>query len=313
MTAAKSFMPVTEKPADFDAYWDAVLSELATIPLAVDIEVNPLRTTDFATCYHLRLTSIGPYRLYAYYSAPHGDGPFPAILQTPDYASVVQVPPYVQRQRYASMAICARGQRLSDTPYASSFPGQLTVGIDDPETYIYRGIVADTVRAIDFLLNRQEVDSRRITLNQRRDRPGGDVALISAALRPRVRMVVSGSPMFYNARGFAPETDAYPLEELNDYRRAYPEKEAAMWRTLSYFDPLFFARRITADVLICSGWPGTGTPHFNRETSMPLLSAIAGAAELHEATGYGFLDHKWTEAWRERHQGDASHGSRATD
>ena len=62
--------------SDFDAYWSAVDDELARYPAAPELELSPLRKTDYATVYHLKITSIGPYRLFGYYSVPRGDGPF---------------------------------------------------------------------------------------------------------------------------------------------------------------------------------------------------------------------------------------------
>ena len=284
----------TTKPTNFDAYWNDVLEELAAVPAAPTLEPLPIRSTEFATCYSLSLTSIGPYRLYAYYSVPHGDGPFPAILHTPGYASVVGVPPFEERQRYVSMALCARGQRLADKPFAASYPGLAVVGIDEPTTYVYRGIIADTVRAIDFLLSRREVNSRQITLT------GGDTALIGAALRPQVATVMATDPAFYAARDLARLNHAYPTEEWNEYARAYPEREAAMWTTLSYFDPICFAPRIRANVRLSIG---PANAPFNRQTAEPLARAIAGQVDIDERTGYGYLDSRRAITWRDGHAG----------
>ncbi len=289
---AERFTPSVEKPSDFDAFWDGVLTELDAVPAAPTLDPNPLRSTEFSTCYSLYLTSIGPYRLYAYYNVPRGDGPFPAILHTPAYASVVTQTPFEERQHYVSMALCARGQRLSDKPFAASYPGLAIVGIEEPATYIYRGIVADTVRAIDFLLGRREVNARKITL------VGGDTALFGAALRPRVSAVICADPAFYAVPDLAPRTSAYPQEEWNEYRRTYPTKAPAMLRTLSYFDPLFFAPRIKADVRMSVGPPSA---LFNRVTAEPLARAIAGKVDVDERTGYGYLDYRRMIAWRDAH------------
>ena len=69
---------MAERPADFEAYWDGVDAELARYPMAAEMERNALRSTEFSTVYNVRLTSIGPYRIFGYYSVPVGDGPFPA-------------------------------------------------------------------------------------------------------------------------------------------------------------------------------------------------------------------------------------------
>jgi cephalosporin-C deacetylase len=288
----ETFQPSATRPADFDEYWDAALAELAAVPAAATLEPNPVRSTEFSTCYSLYLTSSGPYRLYAYYNVPNGAGPFSAVLHTPGYASVVTQTPYEERQRYVSLALCARGQRLSDRPFAASYPGVAIVGIDEPQSYIFRGIVVDTVRAIDFLLAQRVVDSRKILLS------GGDTALIGAALRPPVCAVMAADPAFYAARDLAPRTIAYPQEEWNECARTYPGRAAAMWQTLAYFDPLFFAPRIKGDVRLSVG---PGASPFSRATADPLVRALVGRCDVDERTGYGLLDYRRAITWRDTH------------
>src|SRR5688500_4012993 len=111
-SAPEAFVPSAEPPGDLDEYWRAALADMAALHAAVEVDPLPLRSTDFADCYGVKLTSVGPYRLFAYYSVPRGDGPFPVIYHAPAYASVVQVPPYEERRRHIVLSLCARGQRL---------------------------------------------------------------------------------------------------------------------------------------------------------------------------------------------------------
>ena len=71
------------------SYWNDVLAALALYPARPEIEALPLRSTAFATLYGVRLTSLGPYRLFGYLSIPAGAGPFPAIYYPPKYQSVL--------------------------------------------------------------------------------------------------------------------------------------------------------------------------------------------------------------------------------
>src|SRR6266849_1073213 len=113
---SKAFQLAPSPPADFDDFWNALDRDLARVPLAPSLDPKPDTTNEFSTSYSVYLTCLGPYRLFAYYNVPRGDGPFPAILHAPSYMSVVTQTPYEERRRFVSMAICARGQRLSDRP-----------------------------------------------------------------------------------------------------------------------------------------------------------------------------------------------------
>jgi cephalosporin-C deacetylase len=157
------------------------------------------------------------------------------------------VPPYEERQRYIYVALCHRGQRLSDQPFAAAYPGLLTTGIDSPQRYIYRGIVADCLRVIDFLVTRPEVDQSKLAA------VGGDLALITAALRPQVDALYYTPTFFYAAAALTPRTSAYPSEEINDYVRTYPEQAAQIWQTLAYYEPVHFAPKVQAATMLVTG------------------------------------------------------------
>src|SRR5215471_7079706 len=223
-----------QTPADFHAYWQQTLYDLARYPACPELDVLPLRSTDFATLYGVRLTSLGPYRLFGYLSIPTGTGPFPAIYYPPKYQSVLEIigqgTANLQRSRYITFALAGRGQRNADTPYAAMFPGLLTEGIDNAASYIFRGIVADSVRGLNLLLTRPEIDAARVVV------AGNDMALITTALAPRATHVVTAPALFYNTAELAPRTKAYPLEEINDYLRMFPGRAEAVRRTLAYYD-----------------------------------------------------------------------------
>ncbi|HEV2106622.1 MAG TPA: acetylxylan esterase, partial [Thermomicrobiales bacterium] len=119
------------KPDDFDAYWERLDEELARYPAAPETTAIPLRSTAFATTYEVRLTSVGPYRIFGWLSVPHGDGPFPGLLHTPRYGSVITPPHYDERERYVVFSVVHRGQRRADQPFAAAYPGLLTLGIED--------------------------------------------------------------------------------------------------------------------------------------------------------------------------------------
>src|SRR5437764_4663178 len=212
-------MSATET-ADFDAYWDAVDQELARYPAAPTLERLALPSDEFSTVYAVRLTSVGPYRIFGYLSVPSVPGPFPGLLVAPHYGSVNHLPHLDDRQRYVTLVLMHRGQRLADQPFAASYPGLLTLGIDDPATYIYRGIVADCLRGAELLQSLPSVDASRVAIT------GDDLALLTAARRPGFKFaaVQAAGLLFYRLMEACERSDDYPVEEINDYLRTYPDR-----------------------------------------------------------------------------------------
>ena len=278
--------------ADFDSFWQAVLAELARLPAAPEVEETPLRSTDFATTFGVRLTSIGPYRIFGYLSIPHGTGPFPARYFLPRYGSVSDLVPQGtsngQRKDYVTFAMSVRGQRRADSPHASSFPGQLTDGIDDPASYIYRGIVADCCRGLEYLVQRPEVDTGRVAAI------GTDLALMTAGLRPQVTHLVSTPVIHHRALERAAATQAYPLEELNDYLRLYPDRRDRVANTLAYYDLAGFAPAVEATSLLLADSGSNGVSAQYLET---VVQSIRGVAQVHESEHSGYRDGVFAEVW----------------
>ena len=279
---------MSHRPADFAAYWAEVDRELTRYPAAPELEVLHLRSTDFCTVYAAHLTSLGPYRIFGYLSVPTGDGPFPGLIETPRYGSVNHVPAYELRQRYVVLTIMHRGQRLADQPFAAAYPGLLTLGIQDPARYVYRGIVADCLRGAEFLLDHPAVDARRVGV------VGDDLALITAARRPRFAAVQVTGLMFYRLMEACARTDVYPIEEVNETLRTFPNQRDAIARTVALFDPVHHAPDVTAPTLVTAGDAGTlGGPEWLE----PLAEALNQRVQLYRLSHEGRTDHAWLDRW----------------
>ena len=276
-----------DTPEGFDSYWQDVTEEVSALRGSpVDAEHLPLRDNEVSIAYGLRFSGIGGYPLFAFLTVPRAHGPLPAVMQAPAYGSVVGVPAYERRARYVVLALCHRGQRLSDSLYSAAYPGLLADGLPDPSTYRWREVVADCLRAFDVLQARPEIDDTRLAV------VGNDLAAVTAALRPGARYLLVNSLIFCGVGENLSELAAYPGRELSDYVRNCPENSERVRQTLALFDPLAFASRIESRTLITCG-------EAQRPLVQPLVDGVSGEASLKLTTGRGHLDHEYEEAWLE--------------
>ena len=278
----------TGRPEGLDAWWDGIDTELAALAANAEYTVSPLQTDEHATMYRVRMTSLGGYVIGAWLSVPTGDGPFPALVTTPAYMSVV-VPAHPDlRRRYVTMTMMTRGQRGADMPYAAAYPGHLTNGIADPRAWVFRGVMADMIRAFEVLRDHPAVDRDRIGVT------GSDAGLLLAARRPGVAAVQVTAPFWYRLGEVAASTEAYPVEEINDWLRTCPEDRDAVARSLALVDPQHQAHSVRASVHLAR----------DRENRLlddawlaPLVEAVPVEVTPLDQTHEGQTDYDAADAW----------------
>jgi cephalosporin-C deacetylase len=251
------------RPDGFGDYWRQLDNELATNDAAASLDALPTHSSRHCSVYGVSLTSLGATRVFAYFSVPAGADQSPAVMLAPPYGSVVPVPDLYMRKTYAVLALAHRGQRKADAKGAAEYPGLLTEGISDVQTFAFRGIVADCIRAAEFLAGRPEVDPRRLAV------VGNDLAFLTAARRPIFKAVQINDLILYRAMECRLLTADYPLEELNDYIRAHPQQARDVGRTLSMFDPVHHADGIDAPTQLASASPS------HEEFLRPLANKLA--------------------------------------
>ena len=120
----------------------------------------------------------------------------------------------------------------------------MTRGIEDPQTYYYRRLFTDAVRAVDAARELDVVDASRVAVLG--GSQGGGTALAVAALVPDVTAVVAHVPFLCDFPRATVITDAYPFREIADYLATHRHRRDAVHRTLSYFDGVNFSRRAKA-------------------------------------------------------------------
>jgi cephalosporin-C deacetylase len=263
----QEYRPGLTREPDFDAFWEATLNEAAGI--ALDVEVAPV--TDYPVP-GLRLARVyytgwGGARLCAWWIVPPdyapgagADGRRPTMIFYHGYGgSKGGADLYLgwALQGYCVLAVDTRGQS-GDSTDPLAYPGghasgYMTMGITDPAAYYYRGAYVDCVRALDVACAQAEVDPGRIGLTG--GSQGGALTLAVAALDPqrRAKLAMPDVPYLCHFRRAVDVAAVPPYTEIAGYCRTWPEREARVFRTLSYFDTMNLAGRIACPVLMSVG------------------------------------------------------------
>ncbi|MCL4858344.1 MAG: acetylxylan esterase [Caldilineaceae bacterium] len=278
------------KPADFDAFWDAVLAQAAAIPLNATLTPAPLRSTATVEVFEVHYDSLDHVRVAGWYCLPRQRGSLlPAQVFYPGYISEPTLPKGAAAQGYAAFGAAPRGKLRSNAQVNPGYPGLLTHNIIDRNTYAYKGFYVDAWRVIDFLLQRPEVDPARIGV--RGSSQGGALTLLAAAMRPEIAAAAAGAPYLAGVIDAIQLTNSQPYQEINDYLRFHPDAGPAIAETWGYYDCINFADKITCPIIVNIGLNDDVCPP---ETGYAVFSAIGSAEKKlyaypghgHDANGY---------------------------
>ena len=253
-----------------ERFWQETEAALAEFPVDVGLDRDGFYSQPDWDVYQMRYTSADGRRLFAWLSVPKGRGPFPAIIRMPDYGSVHDIVYTSLREQAVVMNPTFRGQRRSDQVFQAQFPGLLTEGIEDPETYVMRRVFADILRGIDALWVQGQAQLREVVLIG--NGLGGALALAGAARRRSVHAVAANTPLALGNPVSLEPALGYPLAELDDYMRLYPTRREAVARNTGDLDPVKMADQITAPVLLSVG--------INDTSSCPLAFGEELAARI---------------------------------
>ena len=265
-------------------FWERTEAQLAETPLDLSVSRDSFYSQPDWDVYQVGYNTAGGHRLFAWLSVPKGaDGPLPALLRMPDYASVHDIIYTSLRHRAVVMNATHRGQRNSDGAYQASYPGLLTDGIADGESWELLGAYADVLRALDAFMAQGLAEIGPVALWGAG--LGGSLALALASRRSRIGAVAVDTPMPLGHSSALEPGLGYPLGEIGDFLRANPDRREDVERTMGLLDPLGDAAGVSAPVLLSAGRFDRGTCplSFAEEMAVALpncdLRLYDGAAE----------------------------------
>jgi cephalosporin-C deacetylase len=259
----QDYRPEVSEPTDFDDFWSATLagSREAGGEVTVSAASELYATVDV---HDVTFPGYGGDPVKAWLILPaHREGPLPAVVEFVGYGGGRGLP--TERLAwatagYASFVMDTRGQGSvwgsggeTPDPHGSgpAVPGFMTRGIESPETYYYRRVFTDAVRAVDAVRSLPEVDASRVSVTG--GSQGGGIAIAAAGLSDGLVAAMPDVPFlchFERAIGF---TGSDPYQEVVRWLAVHRGAEARVFETLSYFDGVNFARRADAATLFSVG------------------------------------------------------------
>ncbi len=260
----EAYQPPREEPPDFDAFWERTLAEARSHPIAagfapVDFGLRTVET------YDVTFAGYGGQPIKGWLLLPRQrQEPLPCLVEFIGYGGGRGFPTdwlLWSSVGFAHLVMDTRGQgsawRPGDTPdpqpegASPHVPGFMTLGILDPETYYYRRVFTDGVRAVEAARSHPAVDAMRIAVTG--GSQGGGISLAVAALEPAVSVVMPDVPFLCHYRRAVELIDTNPYAEIAAFCRVHRDKVDRVFHTLSYFDGVNFAARCRARALFSVG------------------------------------------------------------
>jgi len=255
----REYRPSIAEPADFDAFWQRTLAESRdaggeVVADEFDAGLSTVKVWD------VTFPGFNGEPVKAWFMVPaSATGPLTTVVEFNGYGGGRGLPherlSWVSAG-YAYLFMDTRGQGSfwgsgGSTPDAAgtgpSVPGFMTRGIDDPDSYYYRRVYTDAVRAIDAVRTLPFVDPARVAICG--GSQGGGITLAVAGLVDGLIGAMPDVPFLCHFERAVGLTDSDPFAEIVRYLAVHRDLIAQSFATLSYFDGVSFAARASCPAI----------------------------------------------------------------
>ncbi len=254
--------PYTNKPKDFETFWEDAKEEASKCPMEVEKVFVPEYSSNTVDCYLIKLQAYkeGQY-VYGYLTIPKGGGKYPVVFSPPG-AGIKPMDP-LKDIFYAENGMIrfdmeihgihpnldAETYKEISQAFGSGNNSYLVNGLEDKDSYYLKKVYLSCVRALDFLTTLPEWDKKNLIVQG--SSQGGALALITAGLDSRVTACAASHPALSDMAGYkANRAGGYPHLFTKYEGMDTPEK----LKTLEYYDVVNFAKLIKVPVFMTWGY-----------------------------------------------------------
>jgi cephalosporin-C deacetylase len=263
----ETYRTSTTEPDRLDDWWAERLGEAraaATPPKVSRYKEDVYGTTEV---FDVEFSGARGDRIRGWYLRPAGAGSsaLPTVVNFIGYGGGRGVPTEHLAQPavgFAAFVMDTRGQGGNWTIGATGdpgtaqdgpqYPGVMTRGIAQPETYYFTRLMTDAARAVEVAAELDGVDADRIGVGGASQ--GGGLSIAAAALEPDlVKICQADVPFLCDFARAIGQVDTYPYAEIANFLAQHDDLVSAALNTLRYVDCALLARRVQATSLFSVG------------------------------------------------------------
>jgi cephalosporin-C deacetylase len=242
-----------QKPADFEAYWQNVKNELAKVPPKFKVIGIPKMDEGNRSVYAIEMQSLDNMTIRGWMTMPkthNKNRKFSVLLGLPGY-QVALNPLMGLDDDLVIITLNVRGQGNSRGPVDTRRDEFLVYHIEDKNKYVMRGVIADCLRAVDFICAQPDLRHDQILVSG--GSMGGFLAVATASLDKRVRLCSAQNPIFCDIRNLVGEVK-WPISDITKYVATQPGLTMnKVLDNLDYFDVKNFAANLTCPTIMGIG------------------------------------------------------------
>jgi cephalosporin-C deacetylase len=255
------YAPAVHSQPDFAAFWEDTLADnQTTLNFSRTPVETPLKNVD---AYKVVYEGYAQTPIHAWYLVPPTakEKASPCLVMFHGYSGSKREPEDYAVWLLMGFAVLAIDVRGQSGETGNSMPidygmtkGWITQGILDKHSCYYKALAIDGIRAVEVAKEQPETDSSRIIAMG--SSQGGGMALLTTALEPSVMMCIADIPNMCQM-DFGLFNSTGSLTEIAQFVSHAPERLEQVLTTLSYFDILNLADRITVPVWMSVGLKDT--------------------------------------------------------
>ncbi len=257
-------LPPQDKKNDFDQFWEKGIADIKKIPLETELVKNGRKTTHRYASYDVTYKGFTKTAVTGELLIPRGTLKPKTIISIHDYNTTAQFQQQNLDESAAYFFINLRGHadivRPAGTKEEEEYttPGYMVENILDRDTYYVRAVYLDIHRSIDMLRLIPDINCSAIGIIGKGF--GAAAAIFTASFSNRVAALVLDTPSFCHLAMSQNISESDASNEINEFVGTVKSRKKQIKDTLTYFDALNFADKISCPVLATVGFKDTLSP-----------------------------------------------------